>query len=101
MVNSLTSKLQIGSPMACLYLLENPDHYTNLTFKEFNAPADPIQMNEADEIKDDDADDENDHVVLHRADGKYVGTTSVDDYIHRPSIFENTSLYEFFKMNED
>jgi hypothetical protein len=26
MVNSLTSKLQIGSPMASLYLLKNPDH---------------------------------------------------------------------------
>ncbi|KAJ7878396.1 hypothetical protein B0H14DRAFT_2342006 [Mycena olivaceomarginata] len=35
MVNSLTSKLQIGSPMACLYLLENPDHYTKLAFKVF------------------------------------------------------------------
>ncbi|KAJ6549209.1 hypothetical protein B0H10DRAFT_1818444 [Mycena sp. CBHHK59/15] len=32
-VNSLMSKLQIGSPMACLYLLDHPDHYTNMTFK--------------------------------------------------------------------
>ncbi|KAJ7321529.1 hypothetical protein DFH08DRAFT_647070, partial [Mycena albidolilacea] len=29
MVNSLTSNLQIGSPMASLYLLKHPDHYTN------------------------------------------------------------------------
>ncbi len=35
MVNSLTSKLQIRSPMASLYLLGNPDHYTNLAFKVF------------------------------------------------------------------
>ncbi|KAJ7265781.1 hypothetical protein C8J57DRAFT_1069358, partial [Mycena rebaudengoi] len=35
MVNSLSSKLQIGSPMACLYLLGNKDHYTNLDFKVF------------------------------------------------------------------
>ncbi|KAJ7133232.1 hypothetical protein C8R44DRAFT_611025 [Mycena epipterygia] len=35
MVNSLTSKLQIGSPMASLYLLDNPDHYTNFNFKPF------------------------------------------------------------------
>ncbi|KAJ7267068.1 hypothetical protein C8J57DRAFT_1023516, partial [Mycena rebaudengoi] len=33
MVNSLSSKLQIGSPMASLYLLGNKDHYTNLDFK--------------------------------------------------------------------
>ncbi|KAJ6612585.1 hypothetical protein B0H10DRAFT_1713883, partial [Mycena sp. CBHHK59/15] len=35
MVNSLTSKLQIGSPMASMYLLGNPDHYTNHNFKVF------------------------------------------------------------------
>ncbi|KAJ7257429.1 hypothetical protein C8J57DRAFT_1030371, partial [Mycena rebaudengoi] len=35
MVNSLSSKLQIGSPMASMYLLGNPDHYTNLDFKVF------------------------------------------------------------------
>ena len=28
-VNSLTSKLEIGGPMAAMYLLRNPDHYTN------------------------------------------------------------------------
>jgi hypothetical protein len=34
-VNSLTSKLEIGGPMACLYLLGHPDHYTNVQFKTF------------------------------------------------------------------
>ncbi len=34
-VNSLTSKLEIGSPMAALYLLENPDHYTSHEFVPF------------------------------------------------------------------
>jgi hypothetical protein len=28
-VNALTTKLEIGGPMASLYLLRNPDHYTN------------------------------------------------------------------------
>lgn len=28
-VNSLSAKLEIGSPMACMYLLKNPDHYTS------------------------------------------------------------------------
>ncbi|KAJ7831492.1 hypothetical protein B0H14DRAFT_2344102 [Mycena olivaceomarginata] len=31
-VNALTSKLEIGSPMASLYLLGNLDHYTNHEF---------------------------------------------------------------------
>jgi len=34
-VNALTSKMEIGSPMACLYLLDNPDHYTSHTFVPF------------------------------------------------------------------
>ncbi|KAF8234923.1 hypothetical protein L208DRAFT_1222008, partial [Tricholoma matsutake] len=34
-VNSLSAKLEIGSPMACMYLLGNPDHYTNFDFVPF------------------------------------------------------------------
>jgi hypothetical protein len=34
-VNALTAKLEIGGPMASLYLLENPDHYTNQNFVVF------------------------------------------------------------------
>jgi hypothetical protein len=31
-VNSLSAKLEMGSPMICMYLLGNPDHYTNYKF---------------------------------------------------------------------
>ena len=31
-VNNLTSKMEIGGPMASMYLLHNPDHYTNHKF---------------------------------------------------------------------
>jgi len=34
-VNALTSKMEIGSPMASLYLLGNPDHYTSHIFVPF------------------------------------------------------------------
>ena len=34
-VNSLSAKLEIGSPMASMYLLGNPDHYTNFNFIPF------------------------------------------------------------------
>jgi len=34
-VNSLSSKLEIGSPMAAMYLLGNPDHYTGHEFISF------------------------------------------------------------------
>ena len=31
-VSALTSKMEIGGPMASLYLLENPDHYASHKF---------------------------------------------------------------------
>ncbi|KAG6375186.1 hypothetical protein JVT61DRAFT_3395 [Boletus reticuloceps] len=34
-VNSLTSKLEVGAPMASLYLLQQPDHYTSHKFISF------------------------------------------------------------------
>jgi hypothetical protein len=34
-VNSLTAKMEIGGPMASLYLLGNPDHYTRHKFIPF------------------------------------------------------------------
>jgi hypothetical protein len=35
MVNLLSTKLEMGTPMVCMYLLENPDHYTNHSFVPF------------------------------------------------------------------
>ena len=35
MVNALTAKLEIGSPMASMFLLGNPDHYTSHEFVSF------------------------------------------------------------------
>ena len=34
-VHALTAKIEIGGLMASLYLLKNPDHYTNHTFCTF------------------------------------------------------------------
>ena len=34
-VNSLTAKMEIGAPMAAMYLLNNPDHYTDDKFHPF------------------------------------------------------------------
>ncbi|KAJ7306337.1 hypothetical protein DFH08DRAFT_720832, partial [Mycena albidolilacea] len=100
MVNSLTSKLQIGSPMASLYLLKNPDHYTNHHFKPFwwksyvgfvraawTADVQPARQNR-----------ELEQLVLMKGKDCLVGATNVDDYVWRPSVFENTSLYDYLQM---
>ncbi|RXW18749.1 hypothetical protein EST38_g7115 [Candolleomyces aberdarensis] len=34
-VNSLSAKMEIGAPMAALYLLQNPDYYTSHEFQPF------------------------------------------------------------------
>ncbi|KAF8585333.1 hypothetical protein K439DRAFT_1304286, partial [Ramaria rubella] len=34
-VKSMTTKMEIGAPMANAYLLEQPDHYTSHIFKPF------------------------------------------------------------------
>ena len=38
-VNNLTSKMKIGGPMASMYFLKNPDHYTNHKFQTFYWPS--------------------------------------------------------------
>ncbi|KAJ7697000.1 hypothetical protein B0H17DRAFT_867553, partial [Mycena rosella] len=115
MVNSLTSKLQIGSPMAALYLLGNPDHYTNMSFKVFwwksyvsevnrswplvmGESGMPVDHDREDAEQDRENGDETDRVVLIKSNEGYVGTTNVDDYKYRSLAFENTSLYEYFQM---
>ncbi|KAJ7939451.1 hypothetical protein B0H13DRAFT_1587158 [Mycena leptocephala] len=107
MVNSLSPKLQIGSPMASMYLLGTPDHYTNLDCKVFwwksyvkevmkSWPSSEPSL-ESDRLDDDE--DEERVVVAKGADG-FVGITNVDDYVHRPAAVKNMSLYDFFQISE-
>ncbi|KAJ7106603.1 hypothetical protein C8R44DRAFT_638319, partial [Mycena epipterygia] len=117
MVNSLTSKLQIGSPMASLYLLDNPDHYTNLDFKPFwwrsyilevkkSWPAEkedagmPIESDLTENEPVLEAEDQTDTVLLMKTGEEYLGVNNVDDYKHRPKAFEDTCLYDYFQMTE-
>ncbi|KAF8240297.1 hypothetical protein L208DRAFT_1156220, partial [Tricholoma matsutake] len=34
-VNSLSAKMEMGNVMSCMYLLGNPDHYSNFRFQPF------------------------------------------------------------------
>ncbi|KAJ7248014.1 hypothetical protein C8J57DRAFT_1438014 [Mycena rebaudengoi] len=111
----------IGSPMACLYLLVNKDHYTNLDFKVFwwksyvnevlkswpSAYDDESVLKEdndpnAHDLRPEDIEDgveEERVVVAHGADG-YVGITNMDDYVHRPAALNKMTLYDFFQISE-
>ena len=63
-VNSLSAKLEMGSPMASMYLLGNPDHYTNFTFvpvywqsfvREARKTGEQRQMLDTDSVHDEHA----------------------------------------------
>ncbi|KAF8218686.1 hypothetical protein L208DRAFT_1348487, partial [Tricholoma matsutake] len=78
MVNALTSKMEFGSPMACLYLLCNPDHYNGFKFVDF------YWKNFVHEVQScwNSATDKPTKVVLNNNMGKIVGLSNVQDYMH-------------------
>ncbi|PPQ87199.1 hypothetical protein CVT25_014754 [Psilocybe cyanescens] len=80
-VNSLSSKMEIGSPMASMYLLGNPDHYTDHVFVPFwwrsyvsdvrmywMSSLDTNEINPSDVEDLQVADQQEDNVVLRRHD---------------------------------
>ncbi|TFK17725.1 hypothetical protein FA15DRAFT_604526 [Coprinopsis marcescibilis] len=103
LANNITSKLEIGSPMACMYLLGNPDHYTSHEFVSFwwcsyfNTVQRDYEMNYnvTNELLD----------ALHISENLQLNTTnnptsSVDDYIYRPEKLENISPYDWIRYSE-
>ena len=97
MVNALTAKLEIGSPMASMYLLGNPDHYTSHTFinfywKSFVREARSVFLTPLEEIED-----FHEKVVLNKSKGTFVALSKVHDYIYRPSTFGTVNLYDWIR----
>ena len=81
-VNNLTSKLEIGGPMASMYLLKNPDHYTNHNFRTFYwlnfvQAARHVWNPDSEECGED-------QLLLLKIKGKIIGHTFVQDYVFRP-----------------
>ena len=103
-VNSLTAKMEIGGPMASLYILGNPDHYTDHKFipfywrgyvREVLNAWEGISTND----KISDLDDVLDKVVINKNRGEFVGLSKVNDYVYRPSMYESVSLYDWIRLS--
>ena len=97
MVNALTAKLEIGSPMASMYLLGNPDHYTshefvNFYWRSFVREACSVFSTPFEEI-----DNMPEKVMLNKSKGKFVPLSNVHDYIYRPSAFGSVNLYDWIR----
>src|SRR5215471_15584445 len=97
-VNNLTAKMEIGAPMASLYLLGNPDHYTNHKFVVFYWKS---YVSEVLKLWKTDGNVDKDKVILLKTKGgEYVGLSGIDDYKFRPDQFANKSLYEWIQISK-
>ncbi|KDR67901.1 hypothetical protein GALMADRAFT_42495, partial [Galerina marginata CBS 339.88] len=100
-VNSLTAKMEIGGPMAALYLLGNPDHYTSHKFIPVywkNYVREVLKSWRTEEDLEEIIPEK--LVIQKDKDGKYIGFSAVHDYIYRPKIFENKTLYEWISESK-
>lgn len=111
-INSFTSKSEIGSPMAASYLLDLPDHYTSHEFKPIYwksfvsevlsdfPQAHPLLPNaeSADDVIQNDY-----QVVVTRGQvlsGRVnlVAVSPITDYIYRPREHENYCVYDWIRL---
>lgn len=98
-VNALSAMQQVGGPMACAYLLGNPDHYTDQRFKTFYWKAYVryadatsslhVPLAEAD-------DDDDDRVGLTMSGDDIVPYYRVNNYVYQPHHFNSMCLYDYF-----
>ncbi|KAI0283174.1 hypothetical protein BC826DRAFT_883168, partial [Russula brevipes] len=75
--NSLSAKMEMGSPMICMYLLGNPDHYKSHQFRVF------YWQSFVNEHKD-----------------RVIGISPLHDYIYRPEELVDMSLYDWIARCE-
>lgn len=105
MVNALTSKQEIGSPMASMYILGHPDHYTNCTFVPFNWKSyvsyvnASLSQSDSDHNIDgfDDAQYEfnKQKLLIMKYEDRLVGYNTVLDYVLRPDECNDCTLYDW------
>ncbi|KAF8891011.1 hypothetical protein BD779DRAFT_1437885, partial [Infundibulicybe gibba] len=95
-VNLLSTKMEMGAPMICMYLLGNPDHYTDHTFVNFYWQS---YVSEARRVwcSNEELETSNsvDKFTLIKQKGKLVGLSPVFDYIYRDNELENMTLYDW------
>ena len=90
-VNLLSAKAEMGSPMICMYLLGNPDHYTSHTFVPFYWQSFVTQVRQ----DFDEYEQEVQKITLIKKKGKIVGLSPVYDYIYRSPDLEDLCLYDW------
>ena len=95
MANLLYTKLEMGAPMVCMYLLGNPDHYTSHTFVPFYWKTFVNEVYHA--WNPDNKDIIPPKITLPRTKKQIVGLSPVHDYIYRPTELEHMCLYDWVR----
>jgi hypothetical protein len=93
-VNLLSAKMEMGAPMICMYLLDNPDHYTDHTFVPFYWQSFVTEARSY-FVDSSSGESESRKVTLIKRNGRIFGLSPVFDYIYRSPDLENITLYEW------
>jgi len=90
--------MEIGGPMASLYLLGNPDHYTNMKFVTVYWKSYVREVLSSWRSEEDLDNELPEKVIVQKSNSKYVVHSAVHDYMYRSKTFEDTTLYEWVQM---
>ncbi|KAJ7156837.1 hypothetical protein C8R43DRAFT_842620, partial [Mycena crocata] len=109
--------MEIGSPMASMYILGNPDHYKSHVYVNFawrSYVSFVKNFWSAEQLKEEDEgmnctsktlfasaeDDPEDKITIKTLNGKVVASSVVDDYRFRPVVYEKLNLYEWVQTSD-
>jgi hypothetical protein len=97
-VNLLSTKMEMGAPMICMYLLGNPDHYTDHSFVPFYWRSYVTEARKVWHVDDESASAAK--FVLMKQKGAIVGLSPVLDYIYRSPDLESMTLFEWVQRSK-
>lgn len=101
-VNAVTSKMEMDAPMAAMYLLGNPDHYTSHLFvacywRSYTCWV--MSQWEPDVRVDNDEEElDPDMVLLRKKGNHYITQSTVDYYKFRPREYDDVPLYTWVRL---
>jgi hypothetical protein len=98
MVNGMTARLEIGGPMAAMYLLRFPDHYTNCRFKCIYWSNYVQEVNKA--WNTDIPSFIPEKIPIMKKKKRFTGVSPVEDYVYRPADLEDLNLYDWIARTE-
>ncbi|TFK78199.1 hypothetical protein K466DRAFT_467802, partial [Polyporus arcularius HHB13444] len=105
MVNSLTAASEIGGPMAAMYLLKHPDHYTGHKFRACYWRGYVLEVMRSWDDSKNIAEDGKATVVValdeqsNNGRKRIVPISPVLDYMWRPAEYEDVCVYDWIRLN--